>query len=487
MQAVNAGARLDRLPISRFHYRNMGLIAGGLFLDGFEIALQGGVLAALVATGWSTPAQNALFISTTFAGMMIGAWLAGIVGDRYGRRFSYQANLLIFGLASFAGAAAPSMEWLTAARFIMGVGLGAEIVVSYVSLAELVPPASRGRWGGALATIASSSVFISALVARLVIPDYGWRPMFVLVGVGALIVWAARKAMPESPRWLEAKGRAAEAEQVLAAIEAEVERTTGAVLEMAAAPMSPSPARHYRLSELFSHGLLARTMTGCILLVAINVTLYGFIAFLPSFMVQRGLTITTSLNYVTLMSLGGPVGALVGMALGDRIGRKPSLVLFSLVAMVCGLIYPHAVSAAEVTGIGFLLVMSTYVLVAVAFSMYVQELFPTEIRMRGVGLCNTVGRFALIVTPAITAALSGAGGVYSVVVFIAALLAFSTTVLVVFGPETKGRSLEILTEAGPGLAEGPAGVRGALPLAERTDARAAASTEASLNRVGTQG
>jgi len=448
MEAVNAGARLDRLPISRFHYRNMGLIAGGLFLDGFEIALQGVVLAALIATGWSTPAQNALFISTTFAGMMLGAWLAGIVGDRYGRRFSYQINLLIFGLASFAGAAAPSMEWLTVARFFMGIGLGAEIVVSYVSLAELVPPASRGRWGGALAVIANSSVFISALSARLVIPDYGWRPLFVFVGVGALAVWAARKAMPESPRWLEAKGRADEAEQVLTRIEAEVERTTAAPLP-AAAPSAPvTAARQYPLSHLFARGLLARTLTGCLLLISVNVTLYGFIAFLPSFMVQRGLTITTSLNYILLMSIGGPVGALVGMVLGDRVGRKPCLVLFSLTALVCGLIYPHAVSAAEVTGIGFLLVMSTYVLVAVAFSMYVQELFPTEIRMRGVGLCNTVGRFALIVTPSITAALYAADGVYSVVIFIAALLALSTTVLVVFGPETKGRSLESLTEAG---------------------------------------
>ena len=98
MLAVNAGARLDRLPASRFHYRILALIGGGMFLDAFEIYLQGAVLAALIGIGWSTPAQNANFLSATFAGMVIGAWLAGITGDRYGRRFSYQANLLIFGL-----------------------------------------------------------------------------------------------------------------------------------------------------------------------------------------------------------------------------------------------------------------------------------------------------------------------------------------------------------------------------------------------------
>jgi putative MFS transporter len=141
MLAVNAGARLDRLPASRFHYRILALIGGGMFLDAFEIYLQGAVLAALIGIGWSTPAQNANFLSATFAGMVIGAWLAGITGDRYGRRFSYQVNLLIFGLASLAGAAAPSMAWLIAARFVMGIGLGAEIVVGYVTISELTPPA----------------------------------------------------------------------------------------------------------------------------------------------------------------------------------------------------------------------------------------------------------------------------------------------------------------------------------------------------------
>src|SRR6202000_1951426 len=235
MQAVNAGARLDRLPTSGFHYRMLGLIGGGMFLDAFEIYLQGAVLAALLGLGYSTPAQHANFISVACAGMVVGAWFAGILGDRYGRRFSYQANLLIFGLASLAGAAAPSMEWLIAARFIMGIGLGAEIVVGYVTIAEIVPPSSRGRWGSALAVITNSSLFVSALLAPLIIPTAGWRWMFVIVGIGALIVWQLRKAMPESPRWLESHGELDEADRVLKEIEAKGERSTGRKL----APVAP--------------------------------------------------------------------------------------------------------------------------------------------------------------------------------------------------------------------------------------------------------
>jgi len=451
MQTVNAGARLDRLPASRFHYRMLGLIGGGMFLDAFEIYLQGAVLAALIGIGWSTPAMNANFISVTFAGMVVGAWFAGILGDRYGRRFSYQANLLIFGLASLAGAAAPSMEWLIAARFIMGIGLGAEIVVGYVTIAEIVTTSSRGKWGSALAVITNSSLFVSALIARLVIPNIGWRWMFVIVGIGALIVWQLRKRMPESPRWLEAHGELDEADRVLKEIEGEVERSTGRKLEPVGALAAPrASGTADSLSELFSASMIRRTITGSVILITLNTAIYGFIAFLPSFMVRQGLTITTSLNYTTLMSFGGPVGALIGMWLADKLGRKPCMIIFSLAAICFGSIYPNLVDPTYVTLGGFALVTSIYVLVGVAWSLYVPELFPTVIRMRGAGFCNTLGRMFTIVTPQITTLLFAWAGVTAVVGYVVALLVLQVIVVLAFGVETKQVSLEMLEEGAAG-------------------------------------
>lgn len=98
--SVNAGARLDRLPICSFHWRILALIGAGMFLDAFDIYLQGGVLGAVLKEGWSTIELNAAFVTATFIGMTLGAWFSGILGDRCGRRFSYQINLAIFGLAS---------------------------------------------------------------------------------------------------------------------------------------------------------------------------------------------------------------------------------------------------------------------------------------------------------------------------------------------------------------------------------------------------
>jgi MFS transporter, putative metabolite:H+ symporter len=440
--AVNAGARLDRLPISKFHWRVLGLIAGGMFLDAFEIYLAGGVLGALVKSGWSDMARNAQFISTTFAGMVVGAWVAGILGDRYGRRFSYQANLLIFGLASFAAAAAPSMTWLIAARFVMGLGLGAEIVVGYVTMTEFVPPQQRAKWGAGLSALTNTALFVSSFVGFLIIPTAGWRWMFVIVGVGALFVWYLRKAMPESPRWLESKGRTSEAEQVMRDIEAEVAQSHAipAITEVSAT--DPTPKRSFL--ALFSKELVTRTIVGSVVLVAINTVVYGFIAWVPTFLVKQGMSVVSSLGFTTLMSLGGPVGALIGMWLGDRIGRKRGIIGFSILTMLLGALYPYSNDPMFLSIVGFGLVTVIYILVAFTFALYVPELFPTDVRMRGAGFCNTIGRVMTIVTPYMVVAIFGGYGIGGVVALMVAFLAIETLVVAVLGIETRQKPLEAI-------------------------------------------
>ncbi|CAB3801954.1 Sialic acid transporter NanT [Paraburkholderia caffeinitolerans] len=221
--AVNAAGRLDRLPISRFHWKILGLIAGGAFLDAFDIYLANGSVAAMVKEGFTDLHHGAMFVSSTFVGMMLGAFIAGWLG----RRYSYQLNLAVFGLASIAACFAPNIESLIGLRFIMGLGLGAELVVAAGTLAEFVPPATRGKWVSLLASITNSGLFAALAAGYWVIPNLGWRYMFALAGVGALVVWFLRHRMPESPRWLESVGRLDEAEATLAAIEREVSAQMG--------------------------------------------------------------------------------------------------------------------------------------------------------------------------------------------------------------------------------------------------------------------
>ena len=167
---VNAGGRLDRLPISSFHYRIFLLVGAGMLFDGYDLYVFTNVLPAAAQSGFSTPLQNADFISKTFLGMTIEALATGFLGDHYGRRFTYQINLLIFGLASLAAPFAPDMTALIWLRFVMGLGLGAEIVVGYSTLTEFVPPRSRGRWLSFMTVVVVSGLGADHRAAR--IPDH---------------------------------------------------------------------------------------------------------------------------------------------------------------------------------------------------------------------------------------------------------------------------------------------------------------------------
>src|SRR5579859_201976 len=260
--AVNAGARLDRLPISSFHYRIFALVGAGMFFDGYDLYVAGGVLASTVQSKFSTPAQNLQFISLTFVGMTLGSLITGFVGVKFGRRFTYQINLLIFGLASLAAAFAQDMNQLIACRFVQGLGLGAEIVVGYSTLTEFVPPNTRGRWLSMMAFVVVAGFPATSLLGYLVIPAFGWRPMFVIAGIGSLIVWYMRKNLPESPRWLESEGRLAEAETLMQAIEQEA--SGGKTLPPV---VVPPPVAQVVVTDLLKPPLLQRLVVGSWVLI----------------------------------------------------------------------------------------------------------------------------------------------------------------------------------------------------------------------------
>ena len=438
--AVNAGARLDRLPISSFHYRIFWLIGAGMFFDGYDLYVAGGVLASTIQTEFSTLPQNLQFLSLTFVGMTLGSFITGFVGDKMGRRFTYQINLLIFGLASLAAAFAQDMGQLIVCRFVQGLGLGAEIVVGYSTLTEFVPPKTRGRWLSFMAFIVVAGFPVTAILGRLIIPTWGWRPMFIIAGVGSLIVWYLRKRLPESPRWLESQGRTAEAEALMQTIEKEVAPAGALPPVVAAAPVAQVTA-----SDMLRPPLLQRMIVGSWVLITINTLIFGFVIFLPQFFLRQGLTISQSLSYTVVLAVASLVGCAVGAWSSDAIGRRASIIGASVVTIVFGYVYARFNAASDPTivlAVGFVLIVAIYVQTALLFGVYTPELFPTEIRLRANGICNTLGRGATVVSPFVVGYLMVHYKLPGVVWLMIGLVVIQIVVVWVWGVEPRNRGLE---------------------------------------------
>ncbi len=436
---INAGARLDRLPISSFHYRIFWLIGAGMFFDGYDLYVAGGVLASTLQTKFSTIPQNLQFLSITFVGMTLGSLVTGFIGDAMGRRFTYQVNLLIFGLASLAAALSQDMTQLIVCRFVQGLGLGAEIVVGYSTLTEFVPPKTRGRWLSFMAFIVVAGFPVTAILGYLIIPVWGWRPMFVIAGVGSLIVWYLRKNLPEFPRWLESKGRAAEAETLMQSIEKEAGMTGKAP------PAVPAAVPQLSAADMLRPPILQRMIVGSWVLITINTLIFGFVIFLPQFFLRQGLTITNSLKYTVVLSAASLVGCALGAWSSDAIGRRASIIGASIATIVFGYVYARFDASSNpdiVLSVGFFLIVAIYVQTALLFGVYTPELFPTEIRLRANGICNTLGRAATVVSPFVVGSLMASYKLPGVVWLMIGLVVVQIVVVALWGVEPRNRALE---------------------------------------------
>lgn len=439
--SLTVGERLDRLKIGAFHWRLFGLIGGGLFVDVYDQTLAGAVLATLVKSGESNLTLNGWFLSSTFLGLLIGAWVAGVMSDRLGRRVSFQINLLIFGVFSLAAAAAPNMTWLIVLRFLMSIGLGAEVVVAAATLMEFIPAQLRGRMIATLSLCSPVATLLANVLGSQLIPIAGWQAMFLLAGAGALFVWVLRKNMPESPRWLESQGRYEEAEQVVRLVEAEAYSPCAAIgaSKPAVPPAVPS-------SVLFTKSVLRLSALAVCLNITVQSAVWILNGWLPSFLVKQGLSLSSSLMFAALLSVGSVGGTLLAIATVDRLGRKPGIVAASLVGMIAAGYFPYAADLTQAVVSGMIMSASIYYLLSVIFYVYVGEIFPTAFRQRGVGLGIASGRVILVLSPYLIVPLYGWGGTQAIFSLVVALLLFTLMVIVAIGIETRGRSLEAISK-----------------------------------------
>ncbi|MEU2789725.1 MFS transporter [Streptomyces sp. NPDC007100] len=446
LAGVRAGARLDRLPPSRWHRRLTFTVGIGAFFDLYEIFL-GGVLAAVLAERWHLDhTTRSWVIAAGFLGMFAGANVLSVLADRFGRRRMFLVNLGAYSLCSLLAAFAPNAQWLIALRFLAGLGLGAELVLVDTYLAEFLPRAVRGRYIAWAYTFGFLGVPVAAFVgARLVatrelLGVEGWRWLLVAGALGAAFIQLMRARLPESPRWLAVHGREEEAARIVTDIEERVARETGETLPSVAVA-AEVPQRRVPLGAMFRGDQRRRTVMWWIFQVLQTVGYYGFGSLAPVVLAAKGHTVTASLSYAALSFCGYPLGSALSVPLIDRIERKTLIIAAALGMAVCGLAFGFAGAGWLIVSAGFALTVCSNVF-SNAFHVYQTEIFPTGLRSSAIGIAYSLSRLTSVVLPFVALSVLdglGPGAVFTGSAVLMGLLCLDVALL---GPRSTGRSLE---------------------------------------------
>ncbi|WP_406423953.1 MFS transporter [Streptomyces sp. NBC_00873] len=438
-------ARLERLPHSRWHVKVRFLIGAVTFFEAFDQLLAASALPVLMKEWHLTTGQATFAVTSASIGMLLGALAAGWMGDQIGRVRTVALGVAVTGLASLAVAFSGSIETFSLFRFVQGLGIGGVVPVAATYINEIARSDKRGRFVLLYEMIFPAGLAVATLVAVWVVPNFGWRAMFVVGTLPVLIAALLPRHVTESPRWLLSRGRTAEAEEALARIEAEVAQATAEPLPAPSATL-PDETSQGRLSDLFRGRYLRRTaVLSGLWFVAFYVN-FGISTWLPSlYTKQFGLDLTTALVYTLLSNVTGLLGTLVVALLIDRIGRRAALV-GALVGTALSLGVLALAGATSGRQIAVFASCTTFFLYAINAGLYLYspELYPTFNRAKGAAFGALWNRFGVILGPVTVGAIIGAGGSLAVVFGQLAVVAAVGVVIAWFAVETKGRTLEEL-------------------------------------------
>jgi putative MFS transporter len=445
---LNTLKRLERLPFGKPQMRLLAMGGLGYTFDGMDGALVAFIMAPVMALWSLTNQQTGAVGSSVLVGYLFGAFLAGTLGDLIGRRLVMMYALALYSICTLVAACSMNWEFLFWSRVVSGVGLGAESAIIAPFLSEFVQSKFRGRFIGSLAGFFSFGYVGAALLGYFVVPSHseGWRIAQILTALPIVMLLWWRRALPESPRYLMQRGRSAEAEQVVAKMEASFVREgkTLAPFENVQIPaMGARKAGTFfqNLAALWGPGMVRTTSMVWILWISITFAYYGFFTWIPTLLVKEGMTITKSFGYSIIIYLAQIPGYYSAAFVCEKLDRKWTIVLYMLLGGVSAYFLSGARSNNMITLFGFCLsffMNGTYA----GIYAYTPELYPTAFRTTGMGVASSFGRIGGLSAPLLigfTYAQIGFAGVFTITGIVLVLGALTVAIL---GMSTKGKSLE---------------------------------------------
>jgi MFS transporter, putative metabolite:H+ symporter len=445
--AASLIGRLERLPFSSWH-RNLVLLAAiGVLLDAADFALFGAALPGISKEFGFGPAQAGLLATVGLVGAFLGALFWGTISDYIGRRTAFAATIGIF--AAFTGlvASAWSVASLAIFRFVSNFGLGGEIPVALTITAEFMPSRIRGRVSSGVLAAFPLGLALAAGLSLLILPRYGWRTLFLVGVIPALILFLVRRYMPESVRYLISRGKLAEAGRTVA----DIEKAAGVAVAGDAKPASAIPAPEVDVSpgitvlQLLTPERRRSTILSWIVSFCFFWSSNGILFMLPTILTQRGLPLSQALTFQLVQGLSGFFGYTACGFLIDRFGRRPVLFLYYFIGAGFHLWFAEASGVWSYVAIALVGVVNPGVYGSTG--VYVGELFPTHLRATAVGWFFGIGRIGSFLAPTVVGLLLAYGlGHYILHTFALTYLLASFAVIAI-GIETKGRVLEEISAA----------------------------------------
>ena len=437
--SLSKNERLDRLPVTSKHKKLLVGSGVGWALDAMDVGLISFIMAAL-AVHWNLESTQTSWIATAgFVGMALGASLGGLLADKFGRRHVFALTLLVYGLATGASALATGLAVLIALRFIVGLGLGAELPVASTLISEFAPRRIRGRMVVLLEAFWAAGWIAAAIIGTFVVgaSDSGWRWALAIGMVPAAYALYVRLALPESVRYLEAKNRHQEAEEIVTSFE-NAALSEGKNLDSDLAP-EVALDEAFEGSSIWSSRLRARTAALWIIWFCINLSYYGAFIWIPSLLVADGFTLVRSFSFTLIITLAQLPGYAAAAWLIEVWGRRATLAVFLVGSAVSAGAFGLADSEVSIIIAGCFL---SFFNLGAWGALYAigPELYPTHIRGRGTGAAAGFGRIASIISPLIVPPILAAAGQPWLFVLFAS--AFAIAAIAAFTlPENKGKAL----------------------------------------------
>ncbi|ANS80237.1 Niacin transporter NiaP [Serinicoccus hydrothermalis] len=428
--------RMGRLPYTRKHTRVLLGSGTGWALDAMDVGLISFVGLA-IATQWDlTRTEQSWLLSIGFVGMALGATFGGMLADRYGRRTVFATTLLVYGLATGASALVSGLAALLVLRFLVGIGLGAELPVASTLVSELSPTRIRGRMVVLLESFWAVGWLLAALIGYFVVPasDNGWRWAFALGLVPAIYAVVIRWGMPESPLFLERRGRETQAEEVVRSFE-----ESAGVPHEQSRPLPEAPPRS--AGALWSPAYRVRTVGIWVVWFCVNFSYYGAFIWLPTLLYAQGFDLVRSFGYTLVITLAQLPGYALAAVLVEVWGRRATLATFLLGSAVSAVFFGLSGEVWQIIAAGC--AMSFFNLGAWgALYAVTPEIYPTSVRASGAGAAAGFGRIASIAAPLLVPVILGTWGNAALFTLFGAAFVVGALAAYLLLPEQAGDALE---------------------------------------------